>query len=172
MESETAPSHDEIWDDSALVNSWNEALEEYKKYHSIHLRGGNIDEILDQENNISAGAAKHETIPAGQLDDQQQVHDVDKDDAIEEEQHETAHPPISDVQPSGNAGAAIQSGEKAAAAAAMPSMGPQTLLGNVQDEELKKLLMSWYYAGYYTGLYEGRQQGLKQAEQAQKEKSG
>lgn len=30
MESETAPSHDEIWDDSALVNSWNEALEEYK----------------------------------------------------------------------------------------------------------------------------------------------
>lgn len=25
-----APSHAEIWDDSALVNSWNDALEEYK----------------------------------------------------------------------------------------------------------------------------------------------
>ena len=25
-----APSHDEIWDDSLLVDSWNEALEEYK----------------------------------------------------------------------------------------------------------------------------------------------
>lgn len=23
-------THEEIWDDSALVNSWNEALEEYK----------------------------------------------------------------------------------------------------------------------------------------------
>jgi hypothetical protein len=23
-------SHEEIWDDSALVNSWNDALEEYK----------------------------------------------------------------------------------------------------------------------------------------------
>jgi hypothetical protein len=23
-------SHNEIWDDSALVDSWNEALEEYK----------------------------------------------------------------------------------------------------------------------------------------------
>jgi hypothetical protein len=23
-------THDEIWDDSALVDSWNEALEEYK----------------------------------------------------------------------------------------------------------------------------------------------
>lgn len=28
----------------------------------------------------------------------------------------------------------------------------------VQDENLKKLLMSWYYAGYYTGLFEGQQQ--------------
>lgn len=48
----------------------------------------------------------------------------------------------------------------------------------VQDGELKKLLMSWYYAGrlalsqtsvprltvtgYYTGLYEGKQQGSQQ----------
>ncbi|KAL1835632.1 hypothetical protein VTJ49DRAFT_6302 [Mycothermus thermophilus] len=53
MESETAANHDEIWDDSALVNSWNEALDEYKKYHSIHLSGGNIDEILDGVNGVT-----------------------------------------------------------------------------------------------------------------------
>ena len=76
----------------------------------------------------------------------------------------------------------------------MPVMAPQVLLGSgmpsiaslngerlmsfaVQDEGLKRLLMSWYYAGeylpvcrnrdlpltyrslgYYTGLYEGKQQ--------------
>lgn len=28
----------------------------------------------------------------------------------------------------------------------------------VQDENLKRLMMSWYYAGYYTGLFEGQQQ--------------
>jgi hypothetical protein len=27
----------------------------------------------------------------------------------------------------------------------------------VQDENLKNMMMSWYYAGYYTGLYEGQQ---------------
>jgi Survival motor neuron protein (SMN) len=27
----------------------------------------------------------------------------------------------------------------------------------VKDENLKNLLMSWYYTGYYTGLYEGQQ---------------
>jgi hypothetical protein len=28
----------------------------------------------------------------------------------------------------------------------------------VQDDNLKNLMMSWYYAGYYTGLYTGQQQ--------------
>jgi hypothetical protein len=28
----------------------------------------------------------------------------------------------------------------------------------VQDENLKNLMMSWYYAGYYTGLHAGQQQ--------------
>ncbi len=63
-------THEEIWDDSALFNSWNQALEEYKvstafraavdihyrhiaanpvvqKYHSIHAQGGSVDDILD-----------------------------------------------------------------------------------------------------------------------------
>lgn len=31
-----------------------------------------------------------------------------------------------------------------------------TLMFTVRDEGLKRLLMSWYYAGYYTGLYEGQ----------------
>ena len=33
----------------------------------------------------------------------------------------------------------------------------------VQDEAMKNLMMSWYYAGYYTGLYEGKQQGYARA---------
>jgi hypothetical protein len=27
----------------------------------------------------------------------------------------------------------------------------------VQDENLKNIMMSWYYAGYYTGLHAGQQ---------------
>lgn len=56
---------DDMWDDSVLVDSWNEALDEYKvcypqkwqkkshsnktcsmeKYHSIHAKGGTIKEL-------------------------------------------------------------------------------------------------------------------------------
>jgi hypothetical protein len=61
-------THDEIWDDSALVKSWNDALDEYKvskvilggggtktlarlrrltprqKYHSIYKKGASLDD--------------------------------------------------------------------------------------------------------------------------------
>jgi len=30
---------------------------------------------------------------------------------------------------------------------------------HAEDDEMKNLMMSWYYAGYYTGLRDGQQQG-------------
>lgn len=41
-------SQEEIWDDSALVRSWNDAVAEYEYYHSIHARGEDVDEVLRQ----------------------------------------------------------------------------------------------------------------------------
>lgn len=35
----------------------------------------------------------------------------------------------------------------------------------VQDENLKNLMMSWYYAGYYTGLHTGQQQAASKEAQ-------
>lgn len=61
-------AHEDIWDDSALINSWNEALTEYKvsstqtpkpeagretdcsrsqKYHSIHATGGKLEDLAE-----------------------------------------------------------------------------------------------------------------------------
>lgn len=37
--------------------------------------------------------------------------------------------------------------------------GANTLL--VDDQALKDLMISWYFAGYYTGLYEGKQQATQ-----------
>jgi len=61
-------SHAEIWDDSALVNSWNDAVEEYKvrgrlqgkaeltsikRYHSIKARGDDVEEVIKAAENPS-----------------------------------------------------------------------------------------------------------------------
>ena len=32
----------------------------------------------------------------------------------------------------------------------------------VEDEAMRNLMMSWYYAGYYTGYYAGKQDSAKQ----------
>ncbi|KAK1075161.1 hypothetical protein LTR74_000567 [Friedmanniomyces endolithicus] len=61
-------SHAEIWDDSALVTSWNEALAEYKKYHSLAARGEKIEVILDEaENRDGELDASEDAVPGGDL---------------------------------------------------------------------------------------------------------
>ncbi|KAI0142395.1 hypothetical protein F4776DRAFT_661463 [Hypoxylon sp. NC0597] len=130
-------THDEIWDDSALVNSWNDALEEYKKYHSIHRNGGNVEDLLKSKQTTSD--AKNGT-----------------EEALNEP---SPRSPKTDSEMRGE----TANGEKENGTSTTQHShrlgggpGPEGLLGSVHDEGLKRLLMSWYYAGYYTGFYEGQ----------------
>ncbi|KAK4175424.1 hypothetical protein QBC36DRAFT_331492 [Triangularia setosa] len=164
MASEENLTHEEIWDDSALVDSWNNALAEYNKYHSIHAKGGTVNDLPATNEIKTSGTAKVETNGRAEPITTEEG-EVDESIPMDESD-ETSHPTISDVQHSANAnkvGGGLSGGQPSVPLG--PGPGPQVLLGSVQDEELKKLLMSWYYAGYYTGLYEGKQQGLKQAQQ-------
>ncbi|KAK9417502.1 hypothetical protein SUNI508_08653 [Seiridium unicorne] len=134
-------THEEMWDDSALVNSWNDALKEYKKYHSIHSKGGNVDDILNPTKAGESSDAKREgegSTPDVKEDESEarMIADHAQDGVQEDHDDQGQH-------------------------SHLPSAGsafiPAPLLGSVRDESLKKLLMSWYYAGYYTGYYEGQQ---------------
>ncbi|KAI1659225.1 hypothetical protein F4813DRAFT_354259, partial [Daldinia decipiens] len=130
-------SHKEIWDDSALIDSWNDALKEYEKYHSIHRNGGNVEDLLKSDE--ITPDAKDETEKARSLETDSEmgvgVPNGTQDSGTSTSRH--GHP--------------LGGGS-----------GPGGLLGSVRDEGLKRLLMSWYYAGYYTGLYEGQQNQTQQ----------
>ncbi|KAK3673821.1 hypothetical protein LTR78_006376 [Recurvomyces mirabilis] len=134
-------SHAEFWDDSALVSSWNEALAEYKKYHSLAAKGEKVELLLEQAKQDDLGtqdpiATEDEALPRSE----------------------------SKVNGEVTSGAAAVTQAAPVAQPLAPQIGtaaiPQALLGAVQDEGMKNLMMSWYYAGYYTGLYEGKQQAL------------
>ncbi|PHH68470.1 hypothetical protein CDD82_538 [Ophiocordyceps australis] len=146
-----------IWDDSVLIDSWNQALEEYKKYHSIHAKGGSLSDFerefpsgcLDackQEDDQADGLAE----PIGpKVDDARALlagHDH-PEDKLTIGEHQVPR------------GLAAEGGDK------LPTMLPahEALVGSGLDEDVKRMMMSWYYAGYYTGLYEGR----KQAQQSE-----
>ncbi|VUC33450.1 unnamed protein product [Clonostachys rosea] len=125
-------THDEIWDDSALIESWNDALAEYKKYHSIHAKGGSLED-LERAAESGTDSAPTQKVTLEANDEQQSEPKVDNS-------------------------AGIDKSEPKPQVAGLPAPSPQALLGTVKDESMKRLLMSWYYAGYYTGLYEGQQQ--------------
>lgn len=62
MSQRQGPLNEEaIWDDSALVDSWNDALKEYKKYHSIHTKGGSVRDVEEENSTATPNA----TFPAG-----------------------------------------------------------------------------------------------------------
>ncbi|KAK5629386.1 hypothetical protein RRF57_005101 [Xylaria bambusicola] len=139
-------THNEIWDDSALIDSWDQALEEYKKYHSIHRNGGNVNDLLKPRDESTSDAKQ----------DLQEIDDSPNHGKLETPSEMREEEPDTDKMQNG-----IQETGNAAPQHSHPRIGdvpsaPAGLLGTVRDEGLKRLLMSWYYAGYYTGYYEGR----------------
>ncbi|EED23713.1 conserved hypothetical protein [Talaromyces stipitatus ATCC 10500] len=144
-------SHEEIWDDTALVRSWDEAVEEYNLYHSIHARGENVEEILNraEKEGIDAVANGIEKLHES-MDIEDEVEDAVAQEGIQEDTTR-----IDELQ--GHTGPSASGGLVPPNTGGAPSV-PDALLGQVQDPALKNLMMAWYYAGYYTGLYEGRHQ--------------
>ncbi|KAK0263231.1 hypothetical protein LTR91_020650 [Friedmanniomyces endolithicus] len=147
-------SHAEIWDDSALVTSWNEALAD------LAARGEKIEIVLDEaENRDGELDASEDAVPGG---------DMPVDHAPEIQASTTTNgaapapttPPTArqDVPPAAIPQLLLNQGKQSPPTT---SYGIGSDCANksfaVQDEPLKNVMMSWYYAGYYTGLYEGQQ---------------
>lgn len=140
----------DVWDDSALIDTWDRAYAEYKRYHSIQAQGKRLEDMvtaeelaeLKKEHGDVVEDAKTVSEPAlNAKADQEAPAMLEADDKAEEEQ-------------SSKAAETPGESHNAAVLAAIP----QAMLGTVKDENLKNLMMSWYYSGYYTGLYEGQQQ--------------
>ncbi|BCS28950.1 uncharacterized protein APUU_70520S [Aspergillus puulaauensis] len=140
-----ALTQEEIWDDSALVQSWDEAVEEYKLYHSIHAKGENVEDVLRE----AQEAAEAEAAPAlswALIEKDEDMADVN---AAEPAAAETHAPQTT------NGSAQAKPGPTPVDPQAPPM--PLPVFPQGQNEGLKNLMMSWYYAGYYTALYEEQQ---------------
>ncbi|TVY50009.1 hypothetical protein LOCC1_G000162 [Lachnellula occidentalis] len=138
-----------------------------QKYHGVQARGENVEEVLRAHTMQGNGVSEDED---GQVEEQIN-HDLEAKKSLPEE---TADLDIRSLgngsqvkdkhsDPRGLPGQAADSGVKKG-----PAL-PQHLIGQVHDDNLKSLLMSWYYAGYYTGLYEGQQQQGTQGSHAKPE---
>ncbi|KAK2731934.1 hypothetical protein FQN55_004407 [Onygenales sp. PD_40] len=150
-------SQEEIWDDSALIQSWDEAVEEYNLYHSIQARGENVDDVLREEEARALAAEA-----AGDVTDEQPDAAQPELEANEDVEQDMAGAEKQPAGPSLHGDAASAKAETGATHptggfANMPHMVHQAGDASGSDEGLKNLMMAWYFAGYYTGLHEGQQ---------------
>ncbi|KAM0088265.1 hypothetical protein ACP6JD_008401 [Aspergillus fumigatus] len=172
-------TQEEIWDDSALVQSWDEAVEEYKLYHSIHAKGEDVEDVLRE-----AEAAERAGLDQDRQQPDEAADAMEDDDAVAttastaaEQSSSMQVPDVSHLLPHRASELVFltifQAVEEHAAATDQQPSGmkhptqpapagaaamPYAALAQVQDEGLKNLMMAWYFAGYYTGLYQGQQQ--------------
>ncbi|MCJ1358652.1 MAG: hypothetical protein MMC33_008652 [Icmadophila ericetorum] len=162
-------SQEEIWDDSALLESWDEALQEYKLYHSIHARGERVEDVLrvaemeegpygsrapEADKKIHRDNGMNETeMEDGELEEED-------DSPIQNNGHASANSPVqsAEVKEPQDLQQPLQTNNGPAPQKALDGshVTQTTISASTQDEALKHLMMSWYWAGYYTGLYEGQ----------------
>ncbi|CAK7202929.1 hypothetical protein SEUCBS139899_005656 [Sporothrix eucalyptigena] len=137
------------WEDATIAKSWDRVVDDYKIFHDVRARGGTVDDL----------PASLRDTPTGPETSQYAKPETNGNPA-----QEGAH---GDVMAADEGATAAAVGGDGSGQGTLPVPGllsPQTVLGGA-DEGLKKLLMSWYYAGYYTGLYEGQQQAAAAQQQ-------
>jgi len=188
-------THEEIWDDSILVNTWDEALQEYKKYHSIEATGGDVNKLLQEargetrmldatpsDQGTGGGGGEEDTgvaspshredggVGQGAVLQHEDAPGVKNVDTLMEDQRAREGEEASTGPATGNHEQAPVHGDEHGISdlpsQTVPPPGlppiPQNIVGGAENEVLRNLMMSWYYAGYYTGLYEGQQQQQRQ----------
>lgn len=165
-------SHEEIWDDSALLNSWNNALAEYDFYHSIHARGEDVDEVLrrvDEEERAEAERMRKQGSRIGDeirreegSADEGEISDAHGDDVMDGGQTQVASSTLLNQSSKviGLDRPPVSNGSVPVLSEGTSQPVPQAPTGSMVslDQTLENIKMAYYWAGYYSGLYDGQRQ--------------
>jgi hypothetical protein len=180
-------THNQIWDDSALINSWNDAVKEYEYYHSLMLLpSAERERILDEEERreeaeveaedkdreVVNGEKGNGVVKGGEAGEDGEEGEIDEDNGGEEgevdEDGEGSGAHGTKVNGIGKARSEAHGKEHGPVLPPGPSMQQQSeengAQARLQDQTLENLKMAYYWAGYYSGLYDGQQQGRMQAQ--------
>ncbi|KAF2461381.1 hypothetical protein BDY21DRAFT_85064 [Lineolata rhizophorae] len=172
------------WDDSVLVNAWDDALQEYKRHRSLHAGGETFEDALAQE------ALRELALELGEYSDYKSTDEENEDGEGDEDEDEDEDEEMDDndwydehdgeeqsqsenvngiaADPTEKNVASQGSTEQAQQGAAETEFGtvaagingaPHAVLADGHDDNVPNMAMSWYWAGYYKGLYEGQAYG-------------
>ncbi|KIW52276.1 hypothetical protein PV05_07926 [Exophiala xenobiotica] len=188
-------SQAEIWDDSALIRSWNDAVAEYEYYHSIHARGEDVEEVLrqaeedevrdaittgldewldvkaDRELPATAGAgAGAEDVEDGEIEDGEvdEALAAAKAALSQQVQGNTPDQTVRRAKSATTAEASTQASAQqhhTSSQAPLPTIGPILPATSEQGPSSDQTLENIKMAYYWAGYYSGLYDGQRQAQQ-------
>ncbi|KAK8166017.1 hypothetical protein BC567DRAFT_265596 [Phyllosticta citribraziliensis] len=153
------------WDDRALIDGWDAAQEEYNLYHSVQLHGENILHYLDREQLESLKDAfqdSGEDAYIGAIEAElaaRPAEPVKEEEANVPEDAQAGDEEMKEANEADKDDTAAQDQllqETAASAHYAPNPTAPGPIMKMEDELLRNMMLSWYYAGYYQGKYEER----------------
>ena len=177
-------NHNEIWDDSALIKSWNAAVAEYEYYHSLAAKGLDVEDVLDhaeeaEANDEDVDLALGDGDTNGALATGDGRHDEGVAEGGDVEDGEVEEEELPDAPVTGQAKVerrAPQSGPQMPTDVNLPqpeaANGGATATTLTQDQTLENVKMAYYWAGYYSGIYDAQRQGGNAPATADRQGSG
>ncbi|KAI8051137.1 hypothetical protein BDF22DRAFT_656578 [Syncephalis plumigaleata] len=154
-----AEHEEDVWDDSALIEAWDAAVNEYQTYHA---KGDEQTAKKPTKRKLKPIPKKYQAKPASNLSqpsvtsttniatstEQQSYNNNDKYDS-------TAYNPQVTTNETNH--------YSAEAYPSYPSMpfDPASHPTWPQDPDTMNMVMAWYYAGYYTAIHQAKQQTLE-----------
>ena len=158
-------SHNEVWDDSALINSWNAAVSEYEYYHSLAAKGLDVEDVLDQAEEAEENGGEVDLMmgesgeAVGQVAEESIERHVEEGEVEDGEVEEEAPMVKDNAKMNVEApliGPQLPNGVSPEQPAAVE--GTTVTSAPVADQTLENIKMAYYWAGYYSGLYDGQRQ--------------
>ncbi|KAJ1930266.1 hypothetical protein IWQ60_000447 [Tieghemiomyces parasiticus] len=163
----------DAWDDSELIQAWDDALNQYRDHHGRDYKAGDeseadftgseegdeeyYDEDGEYEEQGGAGDDSYAAEPTGEDNTQKATESTKL--AASTVRSPPQVPPSTNPTPPAPPPPFIPAGGAWAGPTHSSAPVPPNLSSIPDDQgELSNLLMSWYYAGYYTGYYQGRRQ--------------
>ncbi|GJJ08880.1 hypothetical protein Clacol_003100 [Clathrus columnatus] len=161
-------THEEIWDDSALINAWNAAAEEYevlngpdKQWKTEPVNKSALSVVTHSQKDVDESKVVVSTgmpsIPAEFAVHFESSAEMEEDVQEAEEDQENSRPIDFDTfvpqhDPSLDLPLGQGTIDEKAFAQVVPSP-PKTLSSVSADQALQNAMGAWYWAGYWTGIY-------------------
>ncbi|RMZ80374.1 hypothetical protein DV738_g2834, partial [Chaetothyriales sp. CBS 135597] len=154
----------QIWDDSALIDSWNSALEEYQYYHSLAAQGLDVDQVLDR-----AEEREEQGLEVDLMLDRRELGDGGVEEGEVDEGAVDGDGDGDAETADYNEGEEGEEGEDEGREGG--NGGNENENANEQDQVLANVKMAYYWAGYYSGLYDAQKKKRRRSDTSPREQS-